>query len=110
MRNPNALDVALATRGTHGVNGVRKRRAILDVFASRRHHNGFEFGVLAVSTSTPVSVMASVCSYCALLPPSAVTAVHPSGHVLVLCVPSLTIGSMVNVIPGRIVPAALFLA
>ena len=63
-----------------------------------------------VRTSRPVSVTAMVCSYCALRPPSAVTAVHPSGQCFVLCVPSFTIGSIVNVIPGFITPTALFLA
>lgn len=49
---------------------------------SGSHGNTFgDVGRRAVSTSAPVSVTSSVCSNWALLPPSSVTAVHPSGHI-----------------------------
>jgi hypothetical protein len=43
-----------------------------------------------------------VCSNCAVRRPSAVTAVHPSSHSLWRQSPIVIIGSMVNVMPGRI--------
>ena len=46
-----------------------------------------------VSTSGPSSVIAIVCSTCALGCPSMVTTVQPSDKTLVKCVPLLTIGS-----------------
>ena len=56
----------------------------------------------AVSTSTPSSVTSTVCSNCAVRLPSAVTAVQPSSQSLCCQVPSVIIGSMVKVMPGRI--------
>ena len=51
----------------------------------------------AVRISTPSSVMSSVCSHCAVHLPSAVTAVHPSLHILSAVRPIVSIGSIVNV-------------
>ena len=51
-------------------------------------------------TSTPSSVTTSVCSYCAVRRPSAVTAVQPSGQMRSRHEPIVIIGSIVNVIPG----------
>ena len=44
--------------------------------------------------------MAMVCSKWADSEPSAVTTPHPSSSTLVLCVPTLTMGSMANTMPG----------
>ena len=69
-----------------------------------KHHsysstNSGESSVLAVRISQPESVMSSVCSNWALRLPSAVTTVHPSGHIASLCPPRLIMGSMVKVWP-----------
>ncbi len=52
-----------------------------------------------VRISTPLSVISSVCSYCAHRLPSVVTYVHLSGQHLPLVVPRLRMGSIVNVCP-----------
>lgn len=54
-----------------------------------------------VSISTPVSVMRTVCSNCAALPPSRVTTVQSSDHSSQSGLPSVIIGSIVKIIPGR---------
>ena len=55
--------------------------------------------------STPVSVTQIVCSHCAERVLSAVITVQPSDSSLVLWVPILIMGSIVNTMPGsRIVP------
>ena len=60
----------------------------------------------AVSTSTPSSVTRMVCSNWAVRLPSAVTAVQSSSHILCCHVPSVIIGSIVNVMPGRMIMVA----
>ncbi len=55
---------------------------------------------MPVSTSTPVSVINSVCSNCAESDPSSVAAVHRSGQVTCLAEPIQIMGSMVKVWPG----------
>ena len=50
-----------------------------------------------------------VCSNCALRLPSMVTDVHPSGQVTSFQEPRLIIGSIVNTMPGRMMPTALLL-
>mmetsp|Transcript_46110 Transcript_46110/g.96832 ORF Transcript_46110/g.96832 Transcript_46110/m.96832 type:complete len:90 (-) Transcript_46110:415-684(-) len=54
-----------------------------------------------VKISTPVSVINTVCSNCAARPPSCVTTVQLSDHSWHSALPSVIIGSMVNIIPGR---------
>ena len=56
-----------------------------------------------VRISAPSSVTSNVCSNWALRRRSAVTTVQLSGHMVHSWVPRLSIGSMVNVMPGRIV-------
>ena len=61
----------------------------------------------AVSTSTPSSVTNNVCSNWAVRLPSAVAAVQPSSNTILCChVPSVIIGSTVNVMPGRMIMLA----
>ena len=64
-------------------------------------------GRRAVKTSTPSSVTSSVCSNCADHEPSRVDDVQLSGHVWSRNEPSVSIGSIVNVIPGLAMPGAL---
>ena len=54
----------------------------------------------SVRISLPLSVMRMVCSNCAERFRSLVTTVQPSSHISHSCVPRLSIGSMVNVMPG----------
>src|SRR6516165_3080566 len=53
-----------------------------------------------VSTSGPLSVIATVCSKCAARLPSWVTAVQPSSRIRTSQVPMVTMGSMARTIPG----------
>ncbi len=56
---------------------------------------------LAVSTTGPSSVTATVCSKCAAREPSALRRVQPSGSNTILSVPSMNHGSIANTSPGR---------
>lgn len=56
--------------------------------------------------SAPVSVTTRVCSNWAVRLRSFVTTVQPSSHMSYSWVPSVSIGSIVNVIPGCITAVA----
>ena len=61
------------------------------------HQSGGESSARAVRISQPLSVTTTVCSNCALLLPSAVTEVQPSGHITSRKLPALIMGSIVKV-------------
>src|SRR4051794_1123745 len=84
-------------RSRHGDGGGRRRVVAREQLKS--------YG--RVRISAPSAVTSSVCSNCALRRPSAVTTVQSSSHITQACVPRLSIGSIVNVIPGRISSANL---
>ena len=78
----------------HGHQGMRCR------LASCSTRRGGVAGQGRVRISAPSSVMSRVCSNWADGRPSAVSTVHSSSHSTQSGVPRLSIGSMVNVIPG----------
>lgn len=78
------------------------------MMAYHKNYNLGDVSILLVKTSHPSYVMRRVCSNCADLCPSAVTAVQLSGQVISLCTPALIIGSIVKTCPAFIKPVALF--
>ena len=73
---------------------------------SASHHKGGDVGNRLVSISQPSFVTSNVCSNCALLLPSWVTAVHSSGQWVSCHTPALIMGSTENVMPSRMIPLA----
>jgi hypothetical protein len=72
--------ICAAHRAVHWCSACEA--ACYDFCSGSSHQRGGEVGSRAVSTSQPLAVTRTWCSNCALLAPSSVTAVHPSGQVL----------------------------
>lgn len=80
--------------------GVGDRRSAARHRPAARDHG-------SVRISAPESVTSRVCSNCAVRRRSFVSTVHPSSHMSQDTVPSVIMGSMVNVMPGSMTVVAL---
>ena len=82
-------------RGTRRLGGCSSQQVLVSQGSRSRQP-------VRVRISAPLSVTRMVCSNCADRLPSAVTTVQPSSHISHSWVPRLSMGSMVNVMPGSI--------